>query len=261
MSRAAPDAANRIQTRFTPHLYRIGSSKGEAMNAKAWARIAGVLWLATIGLGLFGEAVVRSRLITSDADTTLSNVLTHEGAYRLGEAALLTGTATYLALTAIMYRLLAPVSRNLSLIAAFFSVVGCVFWMFSLVGDAAPLVFLADGRSVLGASPETTRALTFAFMKLHSETLLLGMLCFGVHCLLMGILIVRASFLPALIGIVLGLGGVCYMAAGYFHTLSPDLYAQFGRFLFLPGEAGEIAIALWLAIVGLNAAKWTDAQT
>jgi len=46
------------------------------------------------------------------------------------------------------------------------------------------------------------------------------------------------------------------MVAGYFHILSPALSAQFGRFLFVPGEAGELLIALWLAIVGLNVAKW-----
>jgi hypothetical protein len=230
------------------------------MNPKAWGRIAGLLWLATIGLGLFAEAMVRSKLITSEASSTISNVLTHEGAYRLAEAALFTGTGAYLALTAIMYRLLAPLSRNLSLIAALFSVVGCVFWMLSLVGDAAPFVFFADGRSSLGVSPEMTHALTFAFMRLHSETLLLGMLCFGMHCLLMGILIVRAPFLPAFIGLVLGAGGACYVAAGYLHIVSPALFTQFGRYLFLPGEAGEALIALWLAIVGLNAAKWTQAQ-
>jgi hypothetical protein len=123
----------------------------------------------------------------------------------------------------------------------------------------APTVFFADGRSALEASPEMTQALTFAFMRLHSETLLLGMLCFGMHCLLMGILIVRAPFLPALIGLVLGAGGACYMGAGYFHILSPALSAQFGRFLFVPGEAGEFLIALWLSIVGLNPAKWKDA--
>jgi hypothetical protein len=229
------------------------------MNPKAWGRVAGFLWLATIGLGLFAEAIVRSKLITSDPATRISNVLTHQGPYRLAEAALFTGTAAYLALTAIMYRLLAPVSRNLSLIAALFSVVGCVFWMLSLIGDAAPFVFFTEGRSALGASPEVTHALTVAFMRLHSETLLLGMLCFGVHCLLMGILIVRAPFLPALIGLVLGAGGACYALAGYFHILSPALSAQFGRFLFVPGEAGEFLIALWLAVVGLNAAKWKDA--
>lgn len=231
------------------------------MSPKAWGRIAGLLWLATIGLGLFAEAVARPNLITGEAETTLANIHAQEGLYRLALAALFTGTGAYLALTAIMYRLLSPVSRDLSLIAALFSVVGCVFWMASLVSDAAPLIFLEDGQPALGASAETTQALAFAFMRLHSETLLLGMLCFGVHCLLMGALIVRASFLPALVGLVLGLGGLCYVAAGYLHILSPPLSAQFGHILFLPGQAGEAMIALWLAIVGLNAAKWTDAAS
>jgi hypothetical protein len=50
------------------------------------------------------------------------------------------------------------------------------------------------------------------------------------------------------------------MAAGYLHILAPALSAQFGRLLLLPGGAGEAMIALWLAIVGLNAAMWSDAK-
>lgn len=230
------------------------------MHPRPWARAAGILWLATIGLGLYAEAGVRAKLVTSDAATALTNILSNESTYRLGEAALFTGTAAYLALTAIMYVLLAPVSRTLSLIAAFFSIVGCVAWILALVGDAAPLVFFAGGHSTLGANQEMTQTLAFGFIKLHGEMLMLGMLCFGVHCLLMGALIVRAPFFPALIGVVLGLGGLCYLVAGYLHLLSPSLGAQFGRYLFLPGEAGEAIMALWLALVGLNQIKWQDAE-
>ena len=221
-----------------------------------WARIAGLLWLLTIGLGLYAEAFVRERLITHDAATTLSNILANETSYRLGEAALFAGTAAYLALTAIMYRLLAPVSRTVSLIAAFFSVAGCVIWMLALVGDASPFVFFADAHALSAPGAETLQALAFGLLKLHSETLLLGMLCFGVHCLLMGCLIIRASFLPAFIGAILAVGGAGYAAAGLLHLLSPALSAQFAEVLFIPGELGEASMGLWLALVGVNAAKW-----
>ena len=224
-----------------------------------WARIAGLLWLLTIGLGLYGEAFVRERLITHDAATTLSNILANEASYRLGEAALFLGTAAYLALTAIMYRLLAPVSKTVSLIAAFFSVAGCVIWMLALVGDASPFVFFADAHALSAPGAETLQALAFGLLKLHSEMLLLGMLCFGVQCLLMGGLVMRASFLPAFIGAILAVGGAGYMAVGLLHVLSPALSAQFREALFLPGELGEASMGLWLTLVGVNAAKWKAA--
>lgn len=221
-----------------------------------WARLAGFLWLLTIGLGLFAEGFVRGRLITAEPATTLANIFANEASYRLGEAALFVGTGAYLALTAIMYRLLAPLSRTISLIAAFFSVAGCVIWMLALIGDASPFVFFADRASLAAPGAETLQALAVGLLKLHSELLLLGMVCFGAHCLLMGCLVVRASFLPALIGVILALGGAGYVAAGLLHILSPALSAQFARMLFLPGEAGEALMGLWLLLIGVNGAKW-----
>lgn len=241
------------------HLWSIGGARaGANMDARAnigeprgWARLAGFLWLVTIVFGVFAEGFVRGRLITDDAATTISNIAANESFYRLGEAALFVGTAAYLALTAIMYRLLAPVSRTLSLMAALFSTAGCVIWILVLIGDAAPLVLLTNGEG-----SEAARTLAFGFVQLHPEALLLGMTCFGVHCLLMGWLIVRGPFLPAIIGLILALGGLGYLAAGLLHIAAPELYAPVGRMLFVPGQLGEALIGLWLALTGVNSGKW-----
>jgi len=218
---------------------------------RGWARLAGLLWIVTIGFGVFAEGFVRGRLITDDAASTLSNIFANEAFYRLGETALFIGTAAYLALTAIMYQLLAPVGRTLSLIAALFSTAGCVIWMLVLVPDAAPLVLLTNGQG-----SETARDVAFALLQLHPEALLLGMACFGVHCILMGWLVARGGFLPAIIGLILALGGACYLTAGILHVAAPGLSAPFGRMLFIPGELGEALMGLWLALTGVNAAKW-----
>ncbi|GAA0724379.1 DUF4386 domain-containing protein [Dokdonella soli] len=229
---------------------------GDIHAPRAWARVAGVCWLIAIAGGLFAEAFVRARLITHDSLTTIQNILANEAMYRLGLAAMVVGTATYLALTAIMYRLLAPVNRTVSLIAAFFSIAGCAIWMLTLVSDAAPLVFFAGVVGSLAPEAAQMQAPAFALLRLHPELLLLGMLCFGVQCLLMGCLIVRATFLPKLLGVILAVGGIGYLAAGFLHILAPPLAEQFGRYAFVPGEAGEALMGLWLTLVGVNARKW-----
>jgi hypothetical protein len=222
------------------------------------ARMAGILWLLTIVTGLFGEAFVRSRLITNDPDVSLSNIFANPSLYRLGEAALCGGTAAYLALSAIMYRLLAPVSKTVSLIAVFFSIAGCIIWLLALVGDLSPFILLPHGLSLTDSGFDTQKTLAFGLMRLHSETLLLGMLCFGIHCLLMGILVIRATFLPAILGIILALGGMGYVLAEALHILAPQVLTQYGKILFIPGEVGEALMGLWLAVLGANSAKWTS---
>ena len=232
------------------------ASSSNTPGPRAWARIAGVFWLISIMGGLFAEAFVRSKLIADDPATTMQNILANEAIYRLGSVAMFVGTATYLALSAIMYRLLAPVNRTASSIAAFFSIAGCTIWIQELVHSAAPFAFAgAVGPS---ASAEQMQVLAFALLNLHSEALLLGMMCFGVHCLLMGYLIARSTFLPKLLGFLLLVGGLGYLTAGIAHMLSPPIAALLRRYLFLPGEAAEMLTGLWLAVVGLNAPKWKE---
>jgi Domain of unknown function (DUF4386) len=221
----------------------------------AWARVAGICWLIAIIGGVFAERFVRFGLITDDPTTTIQNIISNEALYRLGSVAHFAATASYLALTAIMYILLAPVNRAISLIAAYFSVVGCAIWMLVLVTDAAPLVFFgsAGATTSVGDHIETV---VYAMLRLHSKALMLGMLCFGMQLLLLGVLVLRAVFMPRWIGAIMALGGVGYLVAGFLAMLAPALADQFGRYAFMPGQISEVLLGLWLTILGVNTAKW-----
>jgi hypothetical protein len=226
---------------------------------RLWARVAGILWLVCIACGLFAEAYVRDRLVLPhDPAGTIRNIFSNELLYRLGFTLEFTGTAAYLALTAILYRLLAPVDAIISLIAAFFSVAGCTIWMANVAGDMSPFVF----REVLvGAQAEPSRSIVFALLRLRPETLVSGMLCFGVQCLLVGYLIVRSTCVPKVLGGLLALGGAGYILSASAHFLWPPLAIALHGYGYLPGEAGEILLGLWLAIFGLNAARWDALRT
>ncbi len=225
---------------------------------RTWARVAGILWLTCIACGLFAEAYVRDKLVLShDPAGTIRSIFANEQLYRLGFTLEFAGTAAYLALTAILYRLLAPVDKTLSLIATLFSIAGCTIWMANVASDVSPFVF----RDVL-ASPqaEPVRSIVFALLRLRPETLVSGMLCFGVQCSLIGYLIARSSFLPRSLGVLLGLGGIGYLISGGAHFVLPPLAAAMHGYGYLPGEAGEALLGLWLVIMGINATKWGPAQ-
>jgi len=68
--------------------------------------------------------------LDGDAAATADNLLAHKALFRLGLATGLTATACYIAVTALFYELFKPVNRGLSLLAAFFSLVGCAILAF-----------------------------------------------------------------------------------------------------------------------------------
>src|ERR1700687_3279999 len=86
------------------------------------ARIAGVFYLLTIVARMFVEIFVRNRLVVSDnAAATATNIMAHQSLWWWGFAGDIISFASYIALTALLYELFKPVNRNLSVVAAFFS--------------------------------------------------------------------------------------------------------------------------------------------
>lgn len=230
---------------------------------RAWARVAGICWLLCILFGTYTEGMVRPALfVHGDAAATLHNILAHEAMYRLGIASEFLGTAVYLVMTPILYLLLAPINRTVSLIAASFSVAGCTIWFFNVVFNSAPLILLTGGHATSGtAALAQNQTLAYSALRLGNEVLLTGMLCFGVQCLLAGGLLLRATFFPRPIGLVLALGGLGYLVSGLAQIASPPLSDMLGNYGYMPGQAGELLMGAWLTVFGVNPAKWQAQAT
>src|SRR5947207_3198903 len=91
------------------------------------ARITGVFYLLTLLTGVFAQGFVSERLIVfGDAAATATNILTHKSLFQLGFTVYLIEMACQIAITALFYDLLRPVSKSVSLLAAFWSLTACV---------------------------------------------------------------------------------------------------------------------------------------
>jgi hypothetical protein len=219
------------------------------------ARIVGVLYFLTILTGIFADVFVRGRLVESgDAAATAANILAHQPLYRLGFACALVATACYVAVTALFYNLFEPVSRTRSLLAAFFSLVGCAIQAaFNCLVLLAPLVLLGNGHYLSVFKAEQLQALTLMFLKLRAQAHTSGMVFYGLYGLLIGYLIFRSTFLPRILGMLLVLGGL-----GYLTFLSPPLANDLYPYNLVPGALGGVSLMLWLLVVGVNVQRWNE---
>src|ERR1039458_5114571 len=90
------------------------------------ARLTGVLYLINGVVYSKGDSLVHGRiLVKDDAAATAHNILTNGSVLQLSLACLLIATVAYIAVTFLLYELLKPVNRGISLLAAFFSMAGC----------------------------------------------------------------------------------------------------------------------------------------
>jgi Domain of unknown function (DUF4386) len=226
-----------------------------AASPRLRARIAGVFYLLTIVARMFVEIFVRNRLVVSDdAAATATNIMAHEPLWWWGFAADMISFASYVALTALLYELFKPVSRNLSLVAAFFSLVAAVVQTISSLFHLAPLFVLGGAPYLRVFTAEQLQALALVFLKLRAAAYHnIGLVFFGLYCLLVGILILKSTFLPRVLGGLMVLAGLSYVL-----FLSPPLVRSLQPYILVFPGVGQISLCLWLLVIGLNAQRWQE---
>jgi len=216
------------------------------------ARMAGVFYLLTFLTG--GVAVPSFRLVAdSDAAATASNILAHEALFRLGFAALLINVAVYITVTLLFYELFKPVNRSLSLLAAFFSLVGCAIQAVSSAFFLAPLIVLGGAQSLSVFKVEQLQAQALMFFKLYAQAYNIGLVFFGFYCLLIGCLILRSTFLPRVLGVLMAFAGL-----GWLTFLWPPLANHLSPYNLAAGVLGEGSLTLWLLAMGVSVQRWKE---
>ena len=112
---------------------------------RTWARITGVLYLAIIVLGLFSELGVRgSVIVPGDPGATAGNILGSELLFRVGVVSDILVFLADVAVAVLLYLLLRPVSKLLSLTAAAFRLTGTAIYSVNLLNQVAALAVPAN---------------------------------------------------------------------------------------------------------------------
>ena len=223
------------------------------------ARIAGLLYLIVIAGGIFTELFVRSALIVrGDAAATAANILAHEQLYRLGFAAGIIILVCNIPLAVIFYDLFKVVNRSVSLLLAFFILVGTAIESVSLLYHFAPLVLLKGGPGLSASSAEQLQALAYKSLRLQSVGWDIALVFFGFYCLAIGYLIFRSTFLPRILGVLMAIAGSSYLTNSFAGFLAPELRAHLLPYILVPCGVAELSLTLWLLVVGVNEQRWKE---
>jgi hypothetical protein len=217
------------------------------------ARTIGVVYLLYFLTAFLGAFFMKGIVVPNDAATTANNILAHESMYRSGFAVGLIANVLYIALTALFYGLFEPVNRSLSLVAAFFSLVGCAIQVFGGLFQLAPLVVLGGSRILSAFNVQQLQATALLFLKLYSQAYSIALVLFAFYDILLGYLIFRSMFLPRILGALLMLAGV-----GWLTFVWPPLATVLLSYVALLGGVAEILLMLWLLAKGVNVSAWQE---
>lgn len=100
------------------------------------------------------------------------------------------------------------------------------------------------------------QALGLLSIKLFERGFTVALVFFGIDCLVIGWLVFRSSFLPRVLGVLLSIAGLLYLIDSFRLLVFPMVTLPFD--ILLLSYLVEMALCLWLIVVGVNAEKWKE---
>lgn len=223
------------------------------------ARITGLGYLVIFITGFAANFYIMEGLIVKeDAAQTSFNILTNLGQFRWGILIFLTMVIADILLAYTLYRLLKPVNRGQALLSAWLRLVnGSIFAL--ALGKLFDTLQLFSGADYLtNLDPAYMQAQAMLNLESFNYLWEIGLVFFGMHLVIMGFLLIKAEYLPSIIGLLLQFAGLGYLvdSIAQLGMANYDQYQPvFEMIVVIPGVIGEFSLTLYLLIRGVRKKK------
>jgi hypothetical protein len=179
--------------------------------------------------------------------------------FRLGMLSDAVIVLSEVALTAVLFFLLRPAGRTLALTAAFARLGMTVLQAANLVPHLAAAA-LVTSAVPSGFTADQVHTLAFVAFRVHEFGVHAWEILFGLHCLMVGVLVFRSGFFPRMFGVLMGIAAFGYSLNGLGNLVAPNSAATFTAIVGLTALIGEVPFVFWLLIKGADETRWQEAQ-
>jgi Domain of unknown function (DUF4386) len=213
------------------------------------AMVAGLGLLAMAVLAPFANFyVLQNLIVANDAKATAENILASGGLFRIGLCCFLVVAALDVVVAWALYVLLEPVSRSLSLLAAWFRVVYAAVFAIALIPPLSVLQLLSRNEYLKGLEPNQLHAQVMLSLSAFRSGWDIGLVLFGFHLLVLGYLVFKSGFIPRWLGVLVGIASVGYLVDSFGKFLIPNYNLTVSTFTFV----GEFLLIFWLLWRGIK---------
>lgn len=230
-----------------------------AQAAQSTARVAGLSYLIIFVLAILANFFVLGPMgVRGDAAATSANIAVAEPIYRAGVAAFLLVLIADLIVGWALFIVLRPAAPNTALLVLIFRAAYTISHIGVVLGLVSALNF-ATGPSLTQGLGEHAPALAYHFFASHGLGFTITLIFFGVHLLLLGVLIARSGYMPRVVGWLTSLAGLAYLGDGFGTVILGSFGAYAGVVSAVTiGTAliGEGILMLWLIIGGIDKARF-----
>lgn len=217
---------------------------------KKQARLAGLFYLLHIATAIYGIIFVSSKIGVSGTPEMANQILANEFLFRTGIFNRLLCSIPWLFLAVTLYRLLKNVNYlQAKLMFAWLTLPLCL----QFIAEAFNITTLSIARGELIQTYDLVHRQTISVLLLHiyNNIVSLSEIFWGLWLLPFGLLIYRSHFIPKTFGVLVIIGGACYLIDFSAFILFP-IYKNATTYLIFLGSLCEISMMLWLIIKGVK---------
>ena len=199
--------------------------------------------------------VLQTLIVPADAAATTANIIGAPGLFRAAIAAFLIVAILDVVVAWALYVLLRPVNEILALLVAWLRVVYAAVFAYALVNlfDVAQLLNGATATTVQSAQLTGQVASSMASFTNGWD---LALAIFGLQLVGLGVLILKSIDFPRVLGALVTLAGVGYLADSFGAILVPGYSWTVSTFTFV----GEALLIVWLFRIAFKASRSSESH-
>ena len=197
--------------------------------------------------------VLQTLIVPADAAATTANILASAGIFRAAIAAFLIIAILDIVVAWGLYILLRPTNASLALLVAWLRVAYAAVFAYALVNllDVAQLL---QSTSAAALSPVQIQAQVASSIASFNNGWDLALAIFGFHLVGLGVLLFKSVDFPKVLGALVALAGVGYLADSFGTILVPGYTLTISVFTFI----GEALLIVWLFKLAIRGSHPSD---
>lgn len=219
---------------------------------KGSARLTGLLYVLIALMTPFVLLYVPGQLeVPGDASATVAKIAANQDLFIAAIVVGLVSQVLFVLVVLGLYRLLRGVDAQLAGLMAAFILLQVPIAFLSMSHEVATLQFIRGGPFLDVFDAPRRDALVMLMINVDRQGILVSQVFWGLWLLPLGLLVIRSGFLPRMLGFWLILNGLAYLALSGTGLFAPEYRAAAFNWS-MPFMFGELALALWLLIMGIQ---------
>jgi hypothetical protein len=224
---------------------------------KRLARIAGALYLAVGIFDAFAEGFVDLKMYAvGNAAATAGNVVANAGLVRMGVVADLFNAVVWTFLGLTLYLLLKHVNKSVARAMVVLVAIGASIVCLNAVFEFEGLRAATGAVNLAAFGTAGSNALVLLLLDTQHYGLLIAGIFFGLWLVPLGYLAYKsAGWFPNALGVLLIVGGACYLVDLLAAFLIPDVGKEIHGFVTIPSAIAEVSMVIYLLVIGVKNVK------